>query len=80
MDDYINISYIEIFLDFKPLAAKSISLFCDNFVVYIHCHVFEDDSLVLANNDVSYFSSIKYYITEIHVGKHFLPYNLSYLF
>lgn len=63
MHDYIEFFNIKIFLDFKSLVIKSIFLFCDNFVVYIHCHVFEGDSLVLANNDV------KYYITEIHRGE-----------
>lgn len=69
MHDYIKFFNIKIFLDFKSLVIKSIFLFCDNIVVSIHCHVFEGDSLVLANNDLSYFSSVKYYITEIHRGE-----------
>lgn len=52
----------------KPLGIKSIFLFCETSIIYIH--VLEDDSLELDNNDVSYFNSVKYDdITEILPGE-----------
>lgn len=67
-------------LKLQILKIKSLSLVCANFFS-LHNHLFESDSLILANGDVSYFSIIKYRdITEVHREKLCWFYDLICLF